>query len=84
GYRAGRFTPYARYERGVFQQSDNYFAAQNTGDSYYREALGLRFDVDLVSALKLELADTHITDPHLTDHAPSSFDEVLVQYAIRF
>jgi hypothetical protein len=79
GYRAGRFTPYARYERGSFQQSDNYFAAQNTGDSYYREALGLRFDVDLVSALKLELADTHITD-----RDTSSYDEVLVQYAIRF
>jgi hypothetical protein len=79
GYRAGRFTPYARYERGSFQQSDNYFAAQATGNSYYREALGLRFDVDLVTALKLELATTHYTDRDI-----SSFDEVLVQYAIRF
>jgi hypothetical protein len=79
GYRAGRFTPYARYERGSFQQSDRYFSAQNTGDSYYREALGLRFDVDLVSSLKLELADTHITDRDIT-----SYDEALLQYAIRF
>ena len=79
GYRAGRFTPYARYERGSFQQSDNYFAAQATGQSYYRNALGLRFDVDLVSALKLELADTHYTDRII-----SNYDEVLVQYAIRF
>ena len=79
GYRAGRFTPYARYERGAFQQSDDYFAAQATGSSYYRTALGLRFDVDLVSALKLELAQTH-----LTDRVISNYDEALLQYAIRF
>ena len=79
GYRAGRYTPYARYERGAFQQSDDYFAAQATGSSYYRTALGLRFDVDLVSALKLELAQTH-----LTDRVIDSYDEALLQYAIRF
>src|SRR5437762_13088695 len=43
GYRAGRYTPYARYERGAFQQSDDYFFAQASGRSYYRTALGLRF-----------------------------------------
>ena len=79
GYRAGRYTPYARYERGAFKQSDNYFAAQATGSSYYRTALGLRFDVDLVSSLKLELADTH-----LTDRLIASYNEALLQYAIRF
>jgi len=79
GYRAGRYTPYARYERGAFQQSDDYFFAQASGSSYYRTALGLRFDVDLVSALKLELADTH-----LTDRLIGSYDEALLQYAIRF
>jgi hypothetical protein len=79
GYRAGRFTPYARYERGAFQQSDDYFAAQTNGSSYYRTALGLRFDVDLVSALKLELAQTH-----LTDRVIGNYDEALLQYAIRF
>src|SRR5437588_409366 len=79
GYRAGRYTPYARYERGAFQQSDRFFAAQTSGSSYYRDALGLRFDVDLVSALKLDLAQTH-----LTDRLIGSYDEALVQYAIRF
>src|SRR5256885_9893492 len=79
GYRAGRYTPYARYERGAFQQSDDFFAAQASGNSYYRTALGLRFDVDLVSALKLELAETH-----LTDRVIGSYDEALLQYAIRF
>jgi len=79
GYRAGRYTPYARYERGAFQQSDRFFAAQANGSSYYREALGLRFDVDLVSSLKLELAETR-----LTDRVIGSYDEALLQYAIRF
>ena len=79
GYRAPRFTPYARYERGSFQQSDNYFAAQTYGGSYYRDALGVRFDIDLQSALKLELADTH-----LTDRTVGSFSDLLLQYAIRF
>jgi hypothetical protein len=79
GYRAGRYTPYGRYERGSFQQSDDYFASLHTGQSYYRNALGLRFDVDLVSALKLELAQTHFTD-----RVVSSYDEALLQYAIRF
>jgi hypothetical protein len=79
GYRAGRFTPYGRYERGSFQQSDNYFAALRHGESYYRNALGVRFDVDLVSALKLELAETHFTDRDV-----NKYDEALLQYAIRF
>src|SRR5436190_1621568 len=79
GYRAGRYTPYARYERGAFQQSDDFFAAQASGNSYYRTALGLRFDVDLVSSLKLELAETHLTDRFI-----ESYDEALLQYAIRF
>ena len=79
GYRAGRYTPYARYERGALQQSDHFFAAQTNGSSYYRTALGLRFDVDLVSSLKLELAETH-----LTDRVIDSYDEALLQYAIRF
>ena len=79
GYRAGRYTPYGRYERGSFQQSDDYFAALRTGQSYYRDAFGVRFDVDLVSSLKLELAETHSTD-RIVD----KYDEALLQYAIRF
>src|SRR6059058_965017 len=79
GYRAGRYTPYARYERGSFQQSDRYFPALRHGESYYRNALGVRLDVDLVSSVKLELAQTHFTD-----RVVSSYDEALLQYAIRF
>jgi hypothetical protein len=79
GYRAGRLTPYGRYERGAFQQSDPYFAAQLNGNSYDREALGVRFDIDLSSALKMEFAKTSFTD-----RIVNTYGEALVQYAIRF
>lgn len=79
GYRGGRFTPYGRYERGSFNQSDPYFAAQTSGNSYDREALGVRFDIDLSSALKMEFAETRYTDRYLT-----RYGEALLQYAIRF
>ena len=79
GYRVPWGVPYARYERAVLQQSDPYFSGLDGGSSYYRTALGLRFDVDLRSALKLELADTR-----LTDRDRDQYGEGLVQYAIRF
>jgi hypothetical protein len=79
GYRGGSYTPYARYERGSFQQSDPYFAAQINGNSYNREALGVRFDIDLSSALKMEFAKTSFTDRIIR-----TYGEALVQYAIRF
>jgi len=79
GYRAGRLIPYLRYERAALQQADPYFAVQHFGQSYYREALGLRFDIDVKSAVKLEFSNTQLTDRNLTD-----FGEALIQYAIRF
>ncbi len=79
GYRLPWGVPYARFERAVLEQSDSYFAALDGGGSYSRAALGLRFDVDLRSALKLELANTRATD-----RARDQYGEGLVQYAIRF
>ncbi len=73
------FTPYVRYERAALDQTDNYFALQDNGSSYYRFALGLRFDVDSRSALKLEFAHTKNTD-RIVD----SWNDALLDYAIRF
>ncbi len=78
-YRAGTWIPYARYENADFDQTDNYFRAQRSGGSYYRTALGLRYELDWSSALKLEIAQTHETD-----RANEEYEEALVQYAIRF
>jgi hypothetical protein len=80
GYRGtGRYTPYLRYERAALDQSDGYFAAQDSGASYHREALGVHFDLDLKSAVKLELAQTHVTD-----RLPYSYSDALLQFAVRF
>ncbi|MBS0374926.1 MAG: hypothetical protein JSR73_10105 [Proteobacteria bacterium] len=81
-YRLPRGAVYGRYERASLQQSDPYFAQMtsvDSGASYYRTAVGLRFDVDLKTALKLELANTHTTDRLVND-----YNEAMVQYAIRF
>ena len=79
GYRAPWGIPYARYERASFKQGDQYFLQQSTGNSYYRTAIGVRFDIDLKSALKFELANTRDTD-----RVVDEYNEALVQYAIRF
>ena len=79
GYRAPWGVPYARYERAALSQADPYFLALESGGSYHRVALGARFDLDLKSAIKLELANTS-----LTDRSRDQYGEGLVQYAIRF
>jgi hypothetical protein len=79
GHRAAWGVPYARYERTSLDQTDAYFARLQGGASYHRVALGVRFDIDLKSALKLELANTRLTDRSL-----DQYGEGLVQYAIRF
>jgi hypothetical protein len=85
---AGRFTPYARVERAVLNQRDPYFAFQSNGRSYDRLALGLRFDVDPRSAIKLEINQTRKRD--LVDAvtgvpvASNSYAEGALQYAVRF
>ncbi len=77
--RMGGWTPYGLYELSNFDQTDKYFAALNYGNSYRREAIGIRYDLDVTSALKLELAHTR-----LLDRTPREYDEALLQYAIRF
>jgi hypothetical protein len=72
-------SPYVRYERAVLDQSDEFFALQNNGMSYYRGALGLRFDLDAASALKFEVGRTKNTD-RLIDQ----WTDAMLDYAIRF
>ena len=79
GYRTPWGIPYARYERASLSQLDPYFYQQSSGNSYWRGALGVRFDLDLKSAIKFELADTRFTDRDVYEYG-----EGLVQYAIRF
>ena len=79
GYRGDRLTPYARYERTVLDQADGYFSQQDAGASYARAAFGLRYDLDVKSTVKFEIARTRVTDRN-----PGAYSEALMQYAIRF
>src|SRR5260221_3920097 len=79
GYRASWGVPYARYEITSLDQTDNYFAAQASGHSYHRTALGLRFDLSPDATIKLDFADTQ-----LTDRRRDQYGAGLMQYAIRF
>jgi hypothetical protein len=93
GYRASWGVPYIRYERAMLDQTDLYFNDQTFGASYYRSALGVRFDINAKSSIKFEVAHTRNTDNRpATDYRPSDaeiglpqqFNEILAQYAVRF
>ncbi|MEO7623400.1 MAG: hypothetical protein ABIS30_10080, partial [Gallionella sp.] len=53
-----RLTPYIRFERAILDQADNYFSMQASGQSYARQALGLRYNLNQKAALKFELLNS--------------------------
>jgi hypothetical protein len=82
GYNIGRVTPYARLEKANLDQTDNYFLVQESGRSYSRAALGIRYDLDPKAAIKFEYLRTNQDDigPGLRD----KYNAASLQYAIRF
>lgn len=74
---AEKYTPYARLEKAALDPGDNYFLGQISGRSYQRQALGLRYDLNAFSALKMELNKT-------TEASGEKTNEVHLQLAIRF
>src|SRR5712672_841538 len=79
-YRAHWGLPYIRYERASLDQGDPYFAEQTFGASYYRSALGVRFDLNDKSSIKFEVAHTHTTDLREQDvllGLPEQYNEAL-------
>lgn len=83
GYNLGQFTPYGRLEKTNLNQADNYFAQQANGRSYNRSVIGLRYDVDPKSALKLELNRTNKKDLG-TGVSDDGYNEAYIQYSVRF
>jgi len=75
----GQYTPYIRFERTRLDQNDNYFAWQQTGDSYRRSVLGLRYDINPKVALKAELQNTRYLDREVF-----TSNELRAQLAVRF
>ena len=83
GYNTGRVTPYVRTERASLDQTDNYFALQNSGRSYQSTSLGLRFDLTNSVALKFEAGRTTLRGVKLGG-GDDRFGELRTQFSIRF
>jgi hypothetical protein len=82
GYAIDQWMPYARLERADTNKQDPYFNSMALGYAYSREAVGLRYDVNTQSALKLEF---NYTQPmYNPTYLLSNFWESRLQYAIRF
>ena len=76
------WTPYVRLERTILDQSDNYFSMQANGQSYARQALGLRYNVSPKAALKLELMNSSFKEE--LGRTALSYRSLNIQYAIGF
>lgn len=74
--------PYIRLEKAVLNQNDNYFASQASGQSYARQSLGVRYNLNQNAALKFELLDSKF-DAGVAGGA-KSFNSIFAQYAIGF
>ena len=77
----GRWTPYGRAEWTSLNQRDSYFRDLETGRSYVRGALGIRYDLTNRAALKLELRRTR-TKQSSGDSQSDNAGEL--QFSVRF
>jgi hypothetical protein len=73
------WTPYYRWEKAALDPSDPYFAAQESGRSYRRHVVGLRYNLNPNTALKLE---GNRTREFLGEE--KSYSELRAQFAVRF
>jgi hypothetical protein len=84
-----QWTPYFRWEKAQLDENDNYFASLNNfsryqaGRSYQRNVLGLRYNIDPRSAVKIEFNNTSELRPAAAGGNYKS-GEARLQYAIRF
>ena len=79
-------TPYVRFEKTELNQLDNYFNMQASGQSYSRQALGLRYNLNQNAALKFELLNSSFKPDTAgaVIRYTSSYRSVYAQYAIGF
>jgi opacity protein-like surface antigen len=81
GREFGRWTPYGRFEWSSLNRSDPYFRDMESGQSYTRQAFGVRYNVTPKVALKLEYRHT-VNKDSLGGHRANNGAES--QIAIRF
>jgi hypothetical protein len=90
---AGEWFPYFRYERTSLDRTDSHFASLDAGVSYDKPVLGIRYNIDPRSAIKVELARTKVKPgvtlntagaPSAEAYPGSSYSEVKAQFATSF
>lgn len=82
GTNFGEFTPYVRVERTMFDQADNYFSMQANGQSYARQVVGLRYNLNPKACLKFELMNSSFKQE--TGRTALDYRSLNIQYAIGF
>jgi len=82
GRTIGAVTPYLRAEKTKLDQLDKYFSMQESGQSYTRQALGLKYDLNPKASLKFELLNSKFAAE--SARLASSYRSLLAQYAFRF
>jgi len=75
-------TPYVRVEKTVLDQTDMYFAMQDNGQSYFRQSLGLKYDLNPSASLKFEVLNSKFADE--MGREPYDYRSFLAQFAVRF
>jgi len=91
GRSLGAWTPFARLEKVSLDPADNYFRSQESGRSYRRTSVGLRYAIDPKSSFKIELGDTREQAADLIDDsgalvpfAARSYRRGAFQYSVAF
>ncbi|MEQ1838555.1 MAG: hypothetical protein ABL858_09535 [Candidatus Nitrotoga sp.] len=82
----GQWIPFVRLEKASLNQDDPYFFNQISGASYSRQAVGLRYDLNGTSAIKLELDRTKFngTNADTTVIPGDKVSEAIAQWSVRF
>jgi hypothetical protein len=75
-------TPFVRVEKTVLDQADKYFAMQDNGQSYFRQSLGLKYDLNQKAALKFEVLNSKFAAE--LNRAAYDYRSFLAQFAVRF
>jgi hypothetical protein len=87
----GNLTPFVRLEQVALDSTDKYFISQESGRSYRRTAVGLRYALDPKVSLKFELSSTREDATSLIDEAGGlmpftarSYQRAGFQYSVAF
>jgi hypothetical protein len=87
----GSLTPFVRLEQVALDAADKFFTSQESGRSYRRTALGMRYALDPKVSLKFELSSTREDATSLIDEAGGpmpftarSYQRAGFQYSVSF